>query len=52
MARPITETSARNLVVITASLEGRQDCGQRISLGGKDEGRIKNYEGAGTEGRN
>ena len=31
LARPITEMSVRNLVVITASLEKRQDCSQRIS---------------------
>jgi hypothetical protein len=35
LARPITEMSARNLVVIKASLEERWDCGQRISLGGR-----------------
>ena len=30
LARPITEMSARNLVVITPSVEKRYDCSQRI----------------------
>jgi hypothetical protein len=29
LARPITEMSARNLVVITPSVEKRSGCGQR-----------------------
>ena len=39
LTRPITEMSARNLVVITVSLEKRQDYSQRISLTNKRDSR-------------